>query len=65
VGEDRLKVGMHKGCINNLNGVEFGNNSRMTLFEELFPSMGPDNLRGAYCDTLEIILLSLLLEFHG
>jgi hypothetical protein len=32
VGEDRLEVGMHKRCLNNMNGVELGNNARMTLF---------------------------------
>jgi hypothetical protein len=64
-GEDRLEVGMHRGCLNGLNGVELGNNSRMTLFEEIFHSMGTDDLRGACCDALELILLSLLLELHG
>jgi hypothetical protein len=53
------------GCLNGLNGVEFGNNSIMTLFKDLFHSMGTDHLRGACCDALELILLSLLLELHG
>jgi hypothetical protein len=64
-GEDRLEVRMHKGCIDCLNGMELGNNSLMTFFEEIFHSMGTDDLRGACCDALELILLSLLLEFHG
>jgi hypothetical protein len=31
-GEDRLEVRMHKGCLNCLNGMELGNNARMTFF---------------------------------
>jgi hypothetical protein len=65
VGEDRLEVGMHRRCLNNMNGVELGYNSRMTFFEEIFHAMGTDDLRGACGDALELILLSLLLELHG
>jgi hypothetical protein len=64
-GEDRLEVKMHRECLNCLNGMELGNNSRVTFFEELFHSMGTDDLRGAYNDALELIPLSLLLELHG
>jgi hypothetical protein len=56
---------MHTGCLNSLNGVELGNDSKMTLFGDIFHYMGTDDLRGAYCDLLELILLSLLLELHG
>jgi hypothetical protein len=59
-GEYRLEVGMHRGCLNGLNGMELGNNTRMTFFEDIFHSMGTDDLRGACCDALELILLSLL-----
>jgi hypothetical protein len=31
-GEDISKVEMHIGCLNNMNGVDLGNNARMTLF---------------------------------
>jgi hypothetical protein len=34
-GEDRLELRMHKMCLNNMNGVELGNNSRMTFFEDI------------------------------
>ena len=51
-GEDRLEVGMHKMCLNNMNGVELGYNSQMTLFEEIFHAMGTDNIRGACSDAL-------------
>jgi hypothetical protein len=64
-GEDRLEVRMHRGCLNFLNGMELGNSSLVTFFEELFHSMGTDDLKGAYCDALELIPLSLLLELHG
>jgi hypothetical protein len=64
-GEDRLEVRMHRRCIDWLNSMELGNNSLMTFFEELFHSMGTDDLRGACCDALELIMVSLLLEFHG
>jgi hypothetical protein len=65
VEEDRLEIKMHRGCLDILNGVDLGNNSRMNLFEDLFHAIGTDDLRGAYCDSLELILLSLLLELHG
>jgi hypothetical protein len=45
--------------------MELGNNNGMTFFEEIFHSMGADDIRGACCDFLEFILLSLLLELHG
>ena len=32
VGEDRLEVGMHRMCLNSMNGVELGYNSQMTFF---------------------------------
>jgi hypothetical protein len=64
-GEDRLEVEMHRRCLNNMNGVELGYNSRMTFSEELFHAMETNDLRGACDDALELILLSLLLELHG
>jgi hypothetical protein len=32
LGEYILEFGMQKGCLNCLNGMELGNNSRMTFF---------------------------------
>jgi hypothetical protein len=32
LGDNRLEVRMHRGCLNCLNGMELGNNSRMTFF---------------------------------
>jgi hypothetical protein len=51
-GEDTLEVGMNRGCLKSMNGVELGNNYRMTLFEDLFHEMGTDEPTGAYCDAL-------------
>jgi hypothetical protein len=31
-GEYRLEVMVHRGCLNDVNGMELGNNSRMTFF---------------------------------
>jgi hypothetical protein len=64
-GKYRLEVRMHRWCLNCLNGIELGNNVRMAFFEELFHSMGTDDLRGACCDALELILLVILLKLHG
>jgi hypothetical protein len=50
--EDRLEVRMHRGCLNCLNEMKLENNSQMTFFEEIFHSMGIDDLRGSYCDSL-------------
>jgi hypothetical protein len=33
VGNDSLKVGVYRGCLNCLNGMELGNEERMTFFE--------------------------------
>jgi hypothetical protein len=33
LGKDRLEVGVHRGCLNCLNGMELGNDTRMTFFE--------------------------------
>jgi hypothetical protein len=33
LGKDRLKVGVHRGSLNCLNGMELGNDARMTFFE--------------------------------
>jgi hypothetical protein len=65
VGEDRLEFGMHRRCLNSMNGVELGYNSRMTFLEDLFHAMETDDLRGACCDALELIPVSLMLELHG
>jgi hypothetical protein len=55
-GESRLEVEMHRGCLNDLNGMEFGSNAR-TFFEELFHCMGADDLRGAcrYLGTYTVV----------
>jgi hypothetical protein len=34
-GEYRLEVRMHKWCLNCLNGMELGNNARMTFLEDM------------------------------
>ena len=64
-GYHRLEVRMHGGCLNFLNGMELGNNTRMTFFKNPFHSMGTNDIRGTCCDSLELILFSILLEFHG
>jgi hypothetical protein len=64
VGEDRLEAGMHRRCRKSMNGVELGDNSQMNFFEDIFHATGTDDLRGAFCDALELILLALLLELH-
>ena len=44
LGEDRLDVGMDRGCFNHLNGMKLGDNARMTFSKELFHSAGVDDL---------------------
>jgi hypothetical protein len=41
----RLEVKMHGRCLNCLNDIELGNISKMAFFEELFHSMGIDDLK--------------------
>jgi hypothetical protein len=42
-----FEVRMHKWCLNCMNGIELGNNDTMDFFEDIFHSMGIDDLRGA------------------
>jgi hypothetical protein len=44
LGEDRLEVRMYRGCLNRLNGMKLGNNARMTFSEEIFHSVGTNDL---------------------
>jgi hypothetical protein len=64
-GEDGLEVLQHRGCLSGVNGMELCNNVKMTFLEEIFHAMGIDDLQGTGGDALELILLSLLVEFHG
>jgi hypothetical protein len=45
--------------------MELGNNARMTFFGQFFHWVGTDDLGGPCRDSLELILLAILLEFHG
>jgi hypothetical protein len=60
-----LEVLWHKMCLSFLYGMELGNNTRMTFFEQLFHVNGTNDLRGTDDDDLELILLALLVELHG
>jgi hypothetical protein len=44
-GKYILEVKVHRGCLNDVNGMELGNNARMTFFEYLLHSVGTDDLR--------------------
>jgi hypothetical protein len=35
---------MYRGCLNRLNGMKLGNNSRMTFSKDIFHSVGIDGL---------------------
>jgi hypothetical protein len=64
--EDGLEVLRHRGCLSCLYGMELENNAIMTFFHEHnFHVMGNNDLRGTGGDSLELILLSLLIELHG
>jgi hypothetical protein len=63
--EDGLEVLWHRGCLNYLYGIELGNNSKMTFFEQLFHAMGTNDLWGIVDDALELIFLALLVKLHG
>jgi hypothetical protein len=63
--KDGLEVLRHRGCLYSLYGMEFVNNTTMTIFEHLFHEMGTNYLRRTDGDALELILVSLLVKFHG
>jgi hypothetical protein len=44
LGEDKLEAGMYRGCLNHLNGMKLGKNARLTFSEEIFHSVGTDDL---------------------
>jgi hypothetical protein len=43
--EDGLEVLQHRGCLCFLYGMDLGNNTRITFFEQLFHAMGTNDLR--------------------
>jgi hypothetical protein len=61
---DILEVRMHRGWLNFFNGMEFGNNTQMTFFEDLFHVIATYDLRRSSSDSLELINVSLMLELH-
>jgi len=64
-GEDGLEVWWHEGCLSGMDGMELCNNVGMKSFEDIFHVMGNDDFKGAHSDSLELILLALLVELHG
>jgi hypothetical protein len=64
-GKDSLEVRMDRGCLNGLNRMELSNDTGVAFLEEIFHTMGTNDLRRTSCETLELILLSFLLELHG
>jgi hypothetical protein len=64
-GEDSLEVKMQRGCLNFFSLMELRNNTRVTFIENIFHVMGTDDLRRTNCESLELILLSFMLELHG
>jgi hypothetical protein len=63
--DDGLEIRWHRGCVNGLDGMELGNNSIMSFFEQLFHAMGTNDRWGTDGDALELILVALLVELHG
>jgi hypothetical protein len=63
--EDGLEVLRHRGCLSCLYGMELANSARMTFFENILNVMGTNDLRGTNDDSLELILLALLVKLHG
>jgi hypothetical protein len=59
-GKDTLEVKMHRGCLNGLNRMELRNDTRVAFLEEIFHTMGTNDLRRTNCETLELMLLSFL-----
>jgi hypothetical protein len=64
-GENGLEVLWNIKCLNGLDAMELCNNSIMTFFENIFHAMGTDDLQGTSNDSLEMIVLYLLVELHG
>ena len=60
-----LEVRMHKRCLNDLNRMELSNDTRVAFLEDIFHTMGTNDLRRTICETLELITFSFLLELHG
>jgi hypothetical protein len=58
--KDGLEVLWYRGCLCCLYGMELDDNTRMTLFEQLFHAMGTNDLRQTGGDALELILVALL-----
>jgi hypothetical protein len=44
-GKDSLEVNMHRGCPNGLNRIELSNDTRVAFLEDIFHTMGTNDLR--------------------
>jgi len=64
-GKDNLEFKMHRGCLNNMNRMELRNDTGVEFIEDIFHTMGTNDIRRTSCETLEFIPLSFLLELHG
>jgi hypothetical protein len=64
-GNDNLEVRMHRGCLNDLNRMELRNDTGEAFLEEIFHTMGTNDIRRTSCETLELIPFFFMLELHG
>jgi hypothetical protein len=64
-GKDILEARMHIGCLNGFNRMELRNDIGVAFLEEIFHTMGTNDLKRTNCETLELIPFSFLLELHG
>ena len=64
-GKDSLVVRMDRGWLNDLNKTDLINDTGVAFLEDIFHTMGTNYLKRTICETLELILLSYLLELHG
>jgi hypothetical protein len=51
-GKDILEVRMHRGCFNGLNRMELRNDTRVAFVEDIFHTMGTNDLRRTSYETL-------------
>jgi len=63
--KEGLEVLGHWWGLYGLYGVELGNDTRMTFFEQFFHAMRTDDLRWTNSDALKFILVASLVELHG
>jgi hypothetical protein len=58
-GKDSLEVRMHRGCLNGLNRMDLRNDTGVAFLEDIFHTMGTNDLRRTICETTFVLPIGI------